>query len=186
MPFLARLLHRQGYRLSAMSVGLPTSTPAFQMTVMYGVRPDIPGFHYYDRARRGDIHSPRPGHAAWVEARQAGSRRGIFDGGSSYGCVFTGCADNSLFSFATLTRPTGRGLIATLSGFVVLAWVIAKSLARTVIELVRAILRFIADPFGRRRGWRWLTTQIGLSVWLRGFFTYGWPATSTPGRRPCM
>src|SRR2546427_146492 len=47
-PFLARLVRHQGWRLTPMSVGLPTSTPAFQMSAMYGVRPDIPGFHYLD------------------------------------------------------------------------------------------------------------------------------------------
>ena len=172
MPFLAHLLHRHGFRLAAMSVGLPTSTPAFQMAAMYGVRPDIPGFHYYDRDRRGDIHFPRPGHAAWVEARQAAGRRGILHAGSAYGCVFTGGADNSLFTFATLTRPTGRGLVAALSGVVVLAWVVLKGLIRTGVELVRALLRLVADPLGQWRGWGWLTTQLALSVWVRGFFTY--------------
>jgi hypothetical protein len=48
---------------ATMAVGLPTSTAAFQMASMFGVRPDIPAFHYYDRARRGDIHFPRRGHA---------------------------------------------------------------------------------------------------------------------------
>jgi predicted AlkP superfamily pyrophosphatase or phosphodiesterase len=123
MPFLARVLNRHGYELSAMSVGLPTCTPSFQMAAMYGVRPDIPGFHYYDRARKGDTHFPRPGHAAWVEARQASGQRGILHAGSAYGCVFT-VADNSLFSFATLTRPTGRGVVSAAAGFVVLGWVI--------------------------------------------------------------
>ena len=51
MPFLKRML-RHGYRLEPMTVGLPTSTPAFQMAAMYGVRPDIPGFHYYSRERQ--------------------------------------------------------------------------------------------------------------------------------------
>jgi hypothetical protein len=69
MPFLKRFLRRRGYHLEPMMVGLPTSTPAFQMAMMYGVRPDIPGFHYYDRERRMDIHFPRPGHAALVETR---------------------------------------------------------------------------------------------------------------------
>jgi hypothetical protein len=171
MPFLRRLLTRHGYRLEPMSVGLPTSTAAFQMAAMYGVRPDIPGFHYYDRERGGDVHFPRPGHAAWVEHRQAAGRRGIAHGGSAYGCVFTGGADNNLFSFATLTRPTGRGILCALSPFVVVTWVIAKSLGRTIVELVRAVLRLLADPVGQARGWRWLTIQIGLSVWVRGFFT---------------
>ena len=149
---------------------MPTSTPAFQMSAMYGVRPDIPGFHYYDRHRRGDIHFPRPGHAAWVEARQAAGRSGILDGGSAYGCVFTGGAENDLFSFARLSRPTGRGLVCALSAFVVVGWVAAKSLLQTVIELTRAVLRLIANPAGDQ-GWRWLTIQIAISVWVRGFFT---------------
>ena len=51
VPFLKHLLERRGYRLQTMSVGMPTSTPAFQMAAMYGVRPDIPGFHYSARPR---------------------------------------------------------------------------------------------------------------------------------------
>src|SRR5262245_55599003 len=170
MPFLARLLARHRYRLEPMAVGIPTSTPAFQMSAMYGVRPDIPGFHYYDRQRRADIHFPRPGHAALVEARQAGERPGILAGGSSYGCVFTGGADNNLFSFARMTRPTGRGLVCALSPFVVTAWVVVKSLVQTALEVARAVLRLVANPAGEQ-GWRWLTIQIAISVWLRGFFT---------------
>jgi hypothetical protein len=173
MPFLRRLLQHHGYRLEPISVGLPTSTAAFQMAAMYGVRPDIPGFHYYDRQRRGDVHFPRPGHAAWVEARQAAGRRGILHGGSAYGCVFAGGAHHDLFSFAGLMRPSGRGIVCALSPVLVVAWVVVKSLLRTVIELVRAVMRLVADPVGQARGWRWLTMQIGLSVWVRGFFTLG-------------
>jgi hypothetical protein len=115
MPYLKRLLRRDAYRLEPMILGLPTSTPAFQMAAMYGVRPDIPGFHYFDRERQADIHFPRRGHAALVEARQAAGRRGIVHGGSTYGCVFTGGTANNLFSFARLTQPSGPGLLAALS-----------------------------------------------------------------------
>jgi hypothetical protein len=171
MPFLARLLERHRFRLEPMAVGLPTSTPAFQMAAMYGVRPDIPGFHYYDRERRGDVHFPRRGHAAYVEAKHAGERRGILHGGSAYGCVFTGGADNSLFSFARLTQPTGRGVLTAVSAGVVLAWVVVKCLARTAYELLRAVLGFVADPVEAGRSWRWLTIKIGISVWVRALFT---------------
>jgi len=171
MPFLKRLLRRHGYHLEPMTVGLPTSTPAFQMAVMYGVRPDIPGFHYYDRERRMDIHFPRPGHAALVEAKHAAGRRGILHGGSAYGCVFTGGADNNLFSFASLTRPTGHGLLCALSPCVVVGWVCMKSLLRTTLELVRAMSRLVVHRVVEPQGWRWLTIKIGLSVWVRGFFT---------------
>lgn len=163
MPFLKRLLGR-GYRLEPMTVGLPTSTPAFQMAAMYGVRPDIPGFHYFDRERQTDIHFPRRGHAALVEARQAAGRRGIVHGGSTYGCVFTGGAVNNLFSFASLTQPSGRGLLAALSPFVAVAWVCLNNLLRTMVELGRAISRLVVHPAQARQGWRWTTMKIGFSV----------------------
>lgn len=171
MRFLRRLLRRHGYRLEPMSVGLPTSTPAFQMATMYGVRPDIPGFHYFDRERQSDIHFPRPGHAALVETKHTAGRRGILQGGSAYGCCFTGGADNNLFSFASLTQPTGRGVLRALSPFVVVAWACLKSLLQTAVELARAVSRLVAHPVQARQGWRWLTMKIGLSVWVRGFFT---------------
>jgi Type I phosphodiesterase / nucleotide pyrophosphatase len=171
MPFLQRLL-RQGLSLRPMAVGMPTSTAAFQMAAMYGVPPDIPGFHYHDKRRRADVHFPRPGHASAVEIEQTAGRIGMLSGGSAYGCVFAGGAVHDLYSFARLTRPTGQGVLRALSSFVVLAHVFVKSLLLTVVELVRVILGVIASPVGDvRRGWRWLLIKIGISVWLRALFT---------------
>jgi hypothetical protein len=172
VPFLARLLNRQGYRLQPMCVGMPTSTPSFQMSAMYGVRPDIPGFHYHDKRRRDDVYFPRGGDAAWVEATQAAGRRGIVHGGSTYGCVFTGGAFNNLFSFAMLKRPSGAGLLRAVAAFVVLAWVLVKGLVLTSFEATRALLRFIADPVAESsRGWKWLLLKVGVSIWIRQLFT---------------
>ena len=171
MPFLARLLRRT-HRLEPMSVGMPTSTPAFQMAAMYGARPDIPGFHFHDKRRRADVYFPRAGDAARVEQEQARGRLGILTGGSTYGCVFTGGALNNLFSFAMVKRPSGRGILATVSAFVVLAWVIVKCLTLTSIELLRFLLRILADPLvARPRGWKWLAIKVGMSIWMREMFT---------------
>jgi Type I phosphodiesterase / nucleotide pyrophosphatase len=171
-PFLRSLHTHHGHRVRPMTVGMPTSTPAFQMAAMYGVRPDIPGFHYHDKRRRTDVHFPRVGHAARVESEQAAGRRGILQDGSAYGCVFTGGAANNFYNFARLTRPTGDGLVRVLSAFIVLAYVFVKSLLRTVLELVRVLLGVIANPVGgTRRGWRWLAIKIGVSIWVRELFT---------------
>jgi hypothetical protein len=172
MPFLRRLLNREAYRLAPMTVGIPTSTPAFQMAAMYGVWPDIPGFHYHDKRRRTDIHFPRAGHAAFVQMAQAGTRPGILQGGSVYGCAFTGGATHDFFSFARLTRPRTPGLIRVLSAFVVVAWVVAKGMALSVGELVRALGRMIRQPRQRWKAWKWFKTKIGVSVWTREWFTF--------------
>ena len=171
MPFLRRLLQRGGCRLHPMSVGLPTSTPAFQMAAMYGVAPDIPGFHYHDKRRRADVYFPRAGDAAHVEATQAAGRRGIVAGGSTYGCVFTGGADNSLMTFAMLKRPSGAGLLRALSAGVVLAWVVIKSVSISALEISRALLALVADPVGAPHGWKLLALKVGVSVWIRELFT---------------
>jgi hypothetical protein len=171
MPFLRRLLARHGYRRQPMTVGMPTSTPAFQFAAMYGARPDIPGFHYHDKRRGMDIHFPRAGHANLVETDQAGGRLGILRGGSVYGCVFTGGADNDFLSFARLSRPTGRGLIRTLSGFVVIGWVLAKGAVLTLAEIAQACLRLLRQPWGLRGHGQWLLLRVGIAVWVRELFT---------------
>ena len=172
MPFLRHLLRRRGYRLEPMSVGMPTSTPAFQMAAMYGVRPDIPGFHYHDKRRGRDVYFPLAGDAADVETRQAAGRVGILRDGSAYGCVFTGGAANHLFNFATIKQPTGTGLLRAVSASVIVGWVIVKGVALTTLELTRAVLRLLADPVREtRRGFKRLLIKIGISVWLRELFT---------------
>lgn len=87
---LKRLLRRGQLVFRPMSVGIPSSTPAFQAGLFYGVNPDIPGFHWYDKRTGADVYFPRPGIADLVERRHAQGRRGIMEGGRCYGCVFTG------------------------------------------------------------------------------------------------
>src|SRR5437016_9548489 len=170
-PFLARLVRHRGWRLTPMSVGLPTSTPAFQMSAMYGVSPDIPGFHYHDKRRHTDVYFPRAGDAAAVEAAHTTGRRGIVAGGSTYGCVFTGGAVNTLFTLAMIKRPSGAGLVRALSAAVVLAWVVVKSAIVSGVRIGRALLGFLADPVNAPRGWKLLALKIGVSVWVRELFT---------------
>jgi hypothetical protein len=171
MPFLRRLLERGGCRLHPMSVGLPTSTPAFQLAAMYGVSPDIPGFHYHDKRRHRDVYFPRAGDAAHVEQTQAAGRLGIVTGGSTYGCVFTGGAVNSLLTFTMLKRPSAPGLLHALSAVVVLAWVFLKSVGISAVQIGRALLAFVDDPLGAPRGWKLLALKVGVSVWIRELFT---------------
>ncbi len=59
-----------------------------------------------------------------------------------------------------------------MSAFVVLGWVLIKGMARTLIEVARAVLRLIADPVGETaRGWKWLLLKVGVSIWIRQLFT---------------
>ena len=57
---LRRLLDSGRLVRRDLSVGLPSSTPTFQAAVMYGGRPDIPGFHFYDKRAGRELHFPKP------------------------------------------------------------------------------------------------------------------------------
>ncbi len=173
-PAIARLIAAGRLRWRDLSVGIPSSTPAFQAALMYGVHPDIPGFHWYDKRARADLYFPRPGVAALVEERHARGRRGIMEGGACYGCVFSGGATESLWTMSRALHPTRAGgalLRAPLSA-VLFTWVIVKCLVLTANELTRALLRLVADPLrlGRRR-MKWLLFKIGFSIWMRQLFT---------------
>jgi hypothetical protein len=172
-PALARLLSSGRLVNRPMSVGLPSSTPAFQAAIMYGVHPDIPGFHYYDKREREDRYFPRPGMAALIEEQHARGRRGIMRGGAAYGCIFTGEAVDNLWNLAALLKPTRAGwaiLRAPLSA-IVLGWVIVKCSALTLQELGRALGRFMTGTVPQEPGARWILFKVGSSIWARQFLT---------------
>ena len=174
IPNMARLLAEGRFVAHAMSVGLPSSTPAFQAAAMYGVKPDIPGFHYYDKRAQRELHFPEPSVADFVESRHAMGRRGILEGGSCYGCVFTGGADNSLLTFARLMKPTRAGLPLLRLGAstLLLGWVVTKCFLLTAVELGRFLSRLLFERHSvSHDGLRWLGLKIAFSIWLRELFT---------------
>jgi hypothetical protein len=174
LPGLASLLASGRLRMRPLSVGIPSSTPAFQAALMYGVYPDIPGFHYYDKREGVERYFPRPGVADLVEERHARGRQGIMEGGACYGCVFTGGATDNLWTMAKLLRPSRAGvaLLRVPLSSVLLGWVVLKCCALTLVELTRDLLRLVADPLSEQRpGTRWLLLKIGLSIWMRQLFT---------------
>ena len=173
VPSIARLLRTGRLVRRDLSVGIPSSTPAFQGAIMYGVKPDIPGFHYYDRRADVELHFPEAGVADLVETREFAGRQGILEDGSAYGCVFTGGAPDSLLTFARLGKPTRAGLplLRLLFSSATLAWVVVKCLGLTVVELGRFIARVATDRAARKQGLKWLGLKIGFSIWIRQLFT---------------
>ena len=160
-----------------LSVGLPSSTPAFQASLMYGGRPDIPGFHFYDKRERRELHFPKHGVADLIQQRHARGRTGILEGGSCYGCIFTGGAVDDLWTFARLRSlaSAGRGLRRTALSGLLLGWVALKCFALTMVTLARFVGRaaraLLAGRMEIRRSLEALVVDVGVSIWTRQLFT---------------
>ncbi len=92
MPFLRRLQQREGYQLHTFYSGLPSTTPAVQAELYYGVRSAVPAFSFFDRAlgKLGRMWDPE-----WAKAREAAcaeQAEGLLRGGSSWSNIYTGGA----------------------------------------------------------------------------------------------
>lgn len=91
-PTLKRLLERGDHRLSACRAGAPTSTPAFQAGLLYGVQHDIPGYSWLDKRARKEVRMDRADDARMLEARLSLAGRPLLQGGSVYCSIFSGGA----------------------------------------------------------------------------------------------
>jgi hypothetical protein len=91
-PTLRALCERGPYRLSLCHGGAPTSTPAFQAGLLYGVEHDIPGYTWYDKRRRREMRMDRAGDARLIEAELSARGVPLLAGGSVYCSIFSGGA----------------------------------------------------------------------------------------------
>jgi endonuclease/exonuclease/phosphatase family metal-dependent hydrolase len=107
MPFLRRLIQRDGYELHTFYPGLPSTTPAVQAELFYGVRSAVPAFSFFDRGlkRLGRMWDPE-----WAKAREAwlaGQAEGLLEGGSSWSNIYTGGAGQKESHFCAASIGLG-------------------------------------------------------------------------------
>ena len=91
-PTLRGLVERGPYRVSSCRAGAPTSTPAFQAGLLYGVTPDIPGYTWFDKRRGREVRMDRGEDARLLERELARTGAPLLRGGSVYCSIFSGGA----------------------------------------------------------------------------------------------
>lgn len=92
MPFLRRLLAHQTYELLSFYPGMPSTTPAVQAELYYGIRSAVPAFSFFrrDKGAVGMMYSPE-----WAREFEAGYQtraEGLLKGGSCWSNIYTGGA----------------------------------------------------------------------------------------------
>lgn len=152
MPFLRRLRQREGYELHTFYPGMPSTTPAVQAELYYGVRSAVPAFSFYDRAMRKLGRMWDPEWAKAHEARCAEEAEGLLRGGSSWSNIYTGGAAQSESHFCAASIGLGdmwrSKKIRNLFVFVVLnlatalriAGLLLVEFAVAFVDAVRAVV----------------------------------------------
>ncbi len=105
LPFLASLLDKEEYRASRMYSGLPSSTPAVQAELFYGVKHAVPAFCYYDSACKRIFSLFEGDDAREMECRLNQQAEPLLQNGSSYGNIYTGGAAEAHFCMAKYGWP---------------------------------------------------------------------------------
>lgn len=101
IPFLSRLEEREHYHPWQFYSGLPSNTPSVQGELFYGVRQCVCAFQFQDHITGNVFTMYQAEAAAEIESRLKQKAPGLCEGGSSYGNIFSGGAEESHFNAST-------------------------------------------------------------------------------------
>jgi len=189
MPYLARVLRRDGYDLHTFYPGLPATTPAVQAELYYGVKSAVPAFSFFDRTikKLGRMWDPD-----WAKAREASlaqQSEGLLKGGSSWSNIYTGGASQEESHFCAASLGLGdmwrSGKIRNIFLFIILQLPAAlKIFWRLLVELAIG-LTDAAQAIARGRRFKLemvlLVSRVFVGVGLRELLTIGGQIEVTRG-----
>jgi len=108
-PTLAAFVEQGTHDLLGWECDLSSQTGAMQAGILLGDNSEMPAFRWYEKDSGRILVSNRPKDAAEIERRQSTGNGLLSGGGASRSNVFSGDADDSMFTFSTvLDRPLKR------------------------------------------------------------------------------
>ena len=180
LPLLRRFIQRDEYRPHAQYSGLPSTTPAVQSELFYGVRGAVPAFSFRDHESGTIVRMYEPDAAAKLESlHTATGNRPLLQDGSAYSDIFTGGAAESHFCPSAMGWGTA---LRAANPLVLLAFLFTNlySLLRAAVllplELGLALLDFARGLVRGHDVLKELTfipTRIGICILLRELCVIG-------------
>lgn len=179
MPFLKKILSRKQYICRTLYSGLPSSTPAVQGELFYGVQGVVPsfGFRHSANGQLQRMYDPTVASDVQHELEQSGTP--LLTGGSAYCNIYTGGANESHFCAASMGwKDILRGIKAR--NWILIALLNIPTIIRIVglmvIELVFAIIdvfRGILTGKSLIAEIKFMAARVAVSIFLRDLITIG-------------
>lgn len=180
MPFLNKLLQREHYQLEDLYSGIPSTTPAVQAELQYGVKGAVPSFAFMDRESGELVRMYEPSAAARVEEKlQRCCQQPLLQGGSCYVTNFSGGAKEAHFCPSdTGWGPTLRDARPLALIFLIIThlWSFLRTLVLLLVELVLAIsdsLRGLFQGQSLRQELLFIPTRVVITILMRELATIG-------------
>lgn len=154
MPFVSRIINDKQYTLKRSYSGLPSSTPSIQSALFYGARMTVPAFSYRDKMTGQRFHMFKPDSATALEERLEKTGVPLLKGGSSYGNVFAGGAEEVNFCISGMKSKRvleKKGLLRMVLGIVLHPGVVFNIITGAVYELSAGMRELAVSIITRRR-----------------------------------
>lgn len=180
MPFLKKLMEREGYQLHDFYSGQPATTPAVQGELFYGQKCAVPSFDFYDRqtCEIKRMFSAEP--AVEVEERlKAGGKTPLLQGGSAYCDIYSGGAEEVHFCSVNAGLPSKRRAVHPLRRLLFGLWHCMSIVRTAALVLVELVVALVDVCRGLARGheigpeFRAILSRVIVSVMLREMATIG-------------
>jgi endonuclease/exonuclease/phosphatase family metal-dependent hydrolase len=181
LPFLRRLLKREGYSLKSLYAGVPCTTPAVQAELFYGKKSAVPAFSYLDPDDSSVVRLYDPPAAKRLEQTMSLESDGLTAGGAAYGNIFGGGAAEAETHFCVSAlgwSELRRGLnpltfvLLILMNFMSLLRVLTLSVA----EFGLAIVDFAKGVRSRQNlvyEAKFILARVGVCIGLRELIVIG-------------
>jgi hypothetical protein len=145
LPFLEKQIRNGRWGCKPMYSGMPSTTPAFQGELFYGVKSCVPAFEFISRSEQQRHVSFYPQTANRIGDRLEKSGTPLLSGGHTYATIFTGGAAQARYCSQTMTLESIASAVNPLKLVFLLILHTGKFvriLGVTVIEFFLAVTDF--------------------------------------------
>jgi endonuclease/exonuclease/phosphatase family metal-dependent hydrolase len=187
MPFVKKLCKAGDHRLASFYSGLPSTTPAVQAELFFGVRAAVPAFAFRDSQTRQRVEMIQLATAARVEERLGEDNPGLLADGGAYCNIFAGGAAEPHYCAAAMGARQVFGHARRGRVLLVALWnimVAVRSLGMLVAELVVAVSDFFRGVIQGNDLWaelKLVPARVIVAVLIRELITIGVEADVTRG-----
>lgn len=154
LPFLKYLIDKQKYKTYTHYSGIPSTTPAVQGELFYGVKGCVPAFHFIDRESGETFIMYDKKCASQIESRISKDAVPLLQDGSSYSNIFSGGAAESHFCATSIGWSGFFKVLNPFTWFLVIIFhfnILIRVLALLVIELISALIDSIRGTLAGER-----------------------------------
>ena len=180
MPFLQRLMNNEHYKLHKLYAGVPSTTPAIQGELFYGVKAVVPSFSFMQHGSRRLVRMFEQTVAIEVEQKlKLDGGTPLLESGSCYSNIFTGGAAEAHFCPSSMGwGPALRGtnpltlLILVATNF----YSFVRTAGLLVLELLLAAFDFARGLNKDNNLWaelKFIPSRVLIVIFLRELITIG-------------